>query len=290
MTLTVESLAENSTIPHHYLLNKNINELVGNHQVVDPLLVNKVAEDQLKLINSEMCELISGLTKYIHACMEARDQSNLSVYEKIDAALTEIRDGCGDVIVTIDGFIHRLGLDYHFNTESLELPPPSLSVIYKQRMKVQQALSHAIELSDLWKELSFDSIFSSIHWLANILGFDIGKDQVAIYRSNMTKFDSDLETANAGVRKYNDLGVSVHLQPSVYQGLTYYIIRSSHDQVDINGKAYEANKFLKSIHFKEPVFEPIARPRLEINLDPNDPAPDMTADKVSSMFFQKNDE
>lgn len=72
--------------------------------------------------------------------------------------------------------------------------------------------------------------------------------------SNLTKFDTTKEEADATKRHYENLGLKV---TTVYNSDTkLYVTLSDIEQVDVNGKQYFANKVLKSKpNFKEPNFE-----------------------------------
>ena len=72
--------------------------------------------------------------------------------------------------------------------------------------------------------------------------------------SNLTKFDTTKEEADATKRHYENLGLKV---TTVYNSDTkLYVTVSDTEQVDVNGKQYFANKVLKSKpNFKEPNFE-----------------------------------
>lgn len=87
--------------------------------------------------------------------------------------------------------------------------------------------------------------------LGHLAGVDVDRDMSKVYTSNMSKFCTNDEELQATIKKYADIGVKV-----VPEGeFPYAFVRSTEHQTDINGKIYQANKFLKGVNFKEPVFD-----------------------------------
>lgn len=88
---------------------------------------------------------------------------------------------------------------------------------------------------------------------AHMIGADHEADMKAVFDSNMSKFCKDgVETAQT-IKKYQDLGIIVI--PLGDYPLGYVKTPEGNPQVDDKGKMYQANKFLKGIGFKEPVFK-----------------------------------
>lgn len=246
--------------PNHFRLNSVINAIAGNL----PVSIEKAYADwvttgqhQVQLIQEELDELVQAI--------KADDRRG-------------IRDGLADSLVTLDGLFYRLELGY-----------PSLALIHDEASKLfatgplahflnaaQQSLSAlkdyfdsapgsvtAVEARHTWlQSIDHDSVrlLLVLYVVASMLSVDIPRDQLAVYESNLSKFDTDYETACKGLQKYWDQGVKVTLVLSYgdIQGaghqLRYYVIKVLEGGLDRNGKMQPAGKFLKSIHFKEPQF------------------------------------
>lgn len=226
----------------HYQLNVQINTIVGNL----PIEFNNF--DEIKKIMRRQHDLI------VDEFHELRDDG---IGEK---NIREIRDGLADVIVTVDGMFHRLGLQYpnvdafYFEEEPLE---ECIEIIEAELAKAAEFLEmdQYSDLQDLHMRLSaiYGNVIWAVYQLSWLFGVDVQADQEAIYRSNLSKFDTDYDVARKGVEKYDAMGVPTSLFPNTIDGLTYHVIKCTADTVDGNGKRYGAGKFLKSIYFKEPV-------------------------------------
>lgn len=73
-----------------------------------------------------------------------------------------------------------------------------------------------------------------------------------VIRSNMSKFDTEELFAQQSLQKYLDKGLNV---VTVKNG-EYYVVTVAGDQ-DVNGAFYPDGKFLKSINFSEPQYDPL---------------------------------
>lgn len=232
----------------HFELNSLINTIPGNNPVDlnDTAAALEVVRRQRDLIQSEFEELRDDGIK-------AKN-------------ITEVRDGIADVIVTVDGMYFRLGLEY-----------PRVHLWEPQGLSVEELLrTIEVDLTMIGEMLTTglrdttmgyfqhrlkvycDSILHATYELSGKLGIDLINDQEAVFASNMTKFDTDVEVARRGVAKYAELGVKTDLFPNQIDGLTYWVIKCTEDCVDVKGKKYGAGKFLKSIFFKEPELLPLA--------------------------------
>lgn len=256
------------TLSHHFMLNSSVNFLVGNTPIRLEDYANfeayyeafkAVGEKQIKLIRDEFEELRDR-------GFEARN-------------VKEVRDGLGDVIVTLDGLLYRLNIPYT-NVFAPALPVLDAHVRngiersgispfhFQHRLRV---ISGA--LGDLLgRVVNFQSgnlhafrqrcaepaelIYLQVYALAYELGVDLADDQEEIFYSNMSKFDTDLETAEKGLVKYSNMGVAAALFPKEVEGITYHVIKSTEDRV-IGGRPFPAGKFLKSVNFKEPNLSPL---------------------------------
>lgn len=86
--------------------------------------------------------------------------------------------------------------------------------------------------------------------LAHMSGAPVTDDMKEVDASNRSKFCHDQENVDATVKKYTDLGVMVYVDGE----FPVKRVKSSIEQVGFDGKTYRANKMLKSVSFKEPVF------------------------------------
>ena len=243
------------TPPDHLALNKHVNTVVGNHPI-DPTTQRAewcaAGKRQIDLILDEAKELRDGI--------ELSKQGE----QHHAKARQEIRDGVADVIVTLDGLVHRLSLNLPDLTIVIENHDraPVDKYEYEWLLNHLQVLEQMLaELcADSEKTIDFDALYSHLfdayeatYDLARAWDININADQVAVYESNMSKFDLDKATAMTGVLKYAELGVKTDLFPNDIDGQTYYVIKCVEDCVDSKGKTHRAGKFLKSVNFREPV-------------------------------------
>lgn len=260
-----------------------MNALVNNASGNFPLAYNSVGLDQvfrsqLSIVCSEVRELLSAL-KTVQRSGNTLD--NLPDVER-EAIVTEIRDGVADVIVTVDGMRHRLAIPHHtvaFGASSslqefigveLDTLITQLNLEHEELTSVPAFRGESLELVHVralpgrveWPVRGAWSFLRLCYDLAyrTALFFDIPllEDHIAVFHSNMTKFDTTIEDAQATIAKYESLGVRVHIEAvqafdAHHIPTTFFIVKSSKDQV-VGGKDYPAGKFLKSINFKSPVF------------------------------------
>lgn len=94
---------------------------------------------------------------------------------------------------------------------------------------------------------------------AHMAGMDVERDMRAVYDSNMSKFCRDQEEVDATVKKYVDLGLEVDVDGEFPRKRVKSTKRQC-DNSERNPKLYQANKMLKSVAFKEPVFADYSDP------------------------------
>lgn len=85
----------------------------------------------------------------------------------------------------------------------------------------------------------------------HLMGANADDDMLEVFLSNMSKFCKTPQELDATIKKYEALGISVYTggaYPQMY-------VKSTHDQVDIEGENYPAHKFLKCVNWREPVFQ-----------------------------------
>lgn len=232
-------------LPQHYHGTALINNIAGNLPLVgehSDEAILKVVRKQAGLIHSEFLELLEGI--------EDRD-------------MFLVRDGLGDTIVTADGMFHRLRLQYPDTNRWVDrIRPASVSLIAAaeaiQAMKLIAENRDQLPIARIVQMLVplTTGVLLSMYELANYFKIPLHDDQTVIYASNFSKFDTNREDAEKGVLKYQAIGVLTEIVERKVEGetQTYFVIKSTVDQVGTDGKDYPAGKFLKSIHFFEPSF------------------------------------
>lgn len=130
-----------------------------------------------------------------------------------------------------------------------------------------ETLEHQIKIiRSEWEELlesqkTFDlkqirddvvDILFTVYGLAARLGFPADQDFKALCNSQYSKFDTSEADAILTKEKYNLMGIETYYKKDFSQ--RYYVTFSAIDQYDKDQKFYPKDKWLKSIHFKEPNF------------------------------------
>lgn len=242
------------TPPDHLALNRHVNNVVANYPI------------DLSLARAQWCQIGKRqIDLILDEAKELRDGIELSKQgaERQSDAYREIRDGIADVIVTLDGLVHRLGLNEP-DFETLLAPgrPPvdkhehewlisHLQILEQTFTQLCENAEQAVDLQAIHERVA--DCYETVYDLARAWNVNIDADQLAVYESNMSKFDLDKATAMEGVLKYSALGVKTEIFPTELDGVAYYVIKCVEDCVDHQGKVHRAGKFLKSVNFREPV-------------------------------------
>jgi hypothetical protein len=232
----------------HYDLNVAINMIAGNLPAIGTwqLLLN-ASRRQLNIIRQEQDE--------------TRDDGIAANNHR------EIRDGIGDMIVTYDGLIHYLSSYVSHPGEVVHLEQVPTVVAVSQAMgdldQLFDALTmtldaefcdslaaHDTDAKNLLQTL-LNRVYQNIAVLATYYAVPVAEDQIAIYESNLSKFDTTQAEAEASAQRYTDMGIDVVIVPTQYQGTDYFIVKSAQDQT-VDGKKYAGGKFLKANKFFEP--------------------------------------
>ncbi len=104
------------------------------------------------------------------------------------------------------------------------------------------AMDLTSQLQDLFDEV--DDIFPFL------ISKHFQNGQHVVMEANFSKFCKTVEEAEATLKAYREIKVDVH-----YKRVgDLYVIRSSFNQIGIDGKTYSKDKILKSINFIEPRF------------------------------------
>lgn len=246
--------------------NAMVNAIAGNLQPQNHFQVIPNARRQCAIIAEELRELAAAV-----------DAQNIQ----------GIRDGLADVTVTVDGLIYltfpaKAPVTYrHVESNNagrmqerlrklpIQIDPQNLendayNSYYSASLNALAYVCDAVNrCEDLQASQTADlqdfigdfaiAAYSMVFDLSVIFKIDLEADHNAVFESNLSKFDTDRETAEKGVDMYSSRGVNTEIVESTVNGTTYYVIKSSADQV-VNGKSYPKGKFLKSINFCEPKF------------------------------------
>lgn len=216
-----------------------VNNLVGN--VKNPSDAT-FAHQLLKIIIPETQELIDGL-------------------DALDAH--EIQDGIADVGFTIAGMYGRMGYDLPAQLSAQYRPcgwrledVKSLAFRIKDTLLATEALSVPVLMSyEPDAESALENVLSALMAMSDYFEIDAALDLAIVVNSQFTKFDSSETEAAATAAKYATLNVPTYFEAHQYGDVTYYVTFSAEDSVGNDGKSYPKNKWLKSVNFKEPVFE-----------------------------------
>lgn len=249
----------------HRALNVKFNTVGGNPAPVQGMTLADVvmrAGRQIGLVRSEFNELTD----------EGMTPQNTTL----------VRDGVADVIVTIDGLYHRLGLAYPLDIHN----PIHFPLIPEQAITAEvegaltstyiglnaiEALVHQLEIYELAESRGerlqapasvivqqinvwANCILLSMHAIAYALHFDLIVDQQTVYASNMSKFTQDPEVAERGVAKYAALEVPAAVFPIEADGETFYVVKCTAEGPikGTDGGDYSPGKILKGVDFHKP--------------------------------------
>lgn len=145
----------------------------------------------------------------------------------------------------------------------------SLSTMERHISEIKQAASQLLDSEDpdhpgviqpgdirqlnRFAETKLASAMVELFAMVEFMGLDVHQNQQAVIDSNMSKFDTTLEDAQKSMQKYIDKGIEVEIVESVYAETTYFIIKSTKDQI-VDFKDYPKGKYLKADKFFEPVY------------------------------------
>jgi Domain of unknown function (DUF4406) len=238
---------------HHFKLNSHFNQVGGNLTLTNLIM----ALNNPKFNESEYLDHFYTIALRQAGLIAEEFQELLDGHKHLN--ITEVRDGLGDTIVTVDGLFYRLELKYPDTSKWIDRRADAAVALDFAKHSIESLLAAANDKDALSVEdtrTMFETlgmgILLSMYQLAQKYGIDLQTDQEAIYLSNMSKFDTDEEVAIAGVVKYAELGVKAELVPSTFDGVTYYVIRCTESTVGSNGKTFKIGKILKSVKFQEP--------------------------------------
>lgn len=216
-----------------------INRLAGNYAVPNSSTACHQAD---YIIRPEIKELMAGLAVS-------------------DAG--EIRDGVADVMFTLCGMYSRMALPFPTQAEVASLEE---ALNYDGGVDIAaMRLLHLCELISVLMKVGYSNI-DAAHVLLNRMmaktwaigtyfNYPILSDLNDVVVSNMTKFDTDVETSEATRLKYEAIGVKTEAHATTTTtGSVFYVTRVVETVTGTDGKQYPKGKWLKSVNFKEPAF------------------------------------
>jgi len=255
--------------PSNFRLTSEINEIVGNHPTGDVQAWRR----QAGLIRDEVVELLGNL--HMDALFKFDMVKIAEALVRCEGYDATTGDSLSDAMDVANEFLklHKYQAEL-FTPDSL----PGVSINpYAIRDDIQDILVTAYGLS-------------------HRMGFDADEDHMEVYRSNMTKFDTNEMDASKTQAKYEKLGVKtvvvkslVHSQSRDGETPILYITKVHGTQTGNDGKVYPDGKFLKSLNFEEPRYKPVIKDRLavKVNLDENDPNPQAILNAMMDKFKDK---
>jgi len=182
----------------------------------------KVLQNQQKIINSEMKELVDWL-----AIAAELQPKVIAEKERIAAVWAKHTPESGTT---------PSAEDVQFD--------PDLNAEY----------SHALfQIRDGYADVLF-TVYGGVH----LAGWNADEDLAAVCQSNVSKFDRNEEDAAKTKAKYDALNVETYQIQQTLFGQTFWITRSAKEQL-FNGEMIAEGKWLKSVNFKEPTFRPSAQ-------------------------------
>lgn len=187
----------------------------------------------------------------------------------------ELRDGLSDCLTTSIGSIWRAGVDtqYYFTQSINEIRGGFAQVVSTERnLLTVEFEGYRDEIDTLVKDIAtslktknytneqfcqdLDKLINALIHISVFIGVDPVDDLYAVTVSNVSKLCYGQTSLENTYEKYDSIGVKL-FHTEVERDV--FAVYSLGDQVDHNGKKYEANKFLKSVEFMDPVFAPMVK-------------------------------
>lgn len=191
-------------------------------------------------------------------CKNIKDE-----YEELVVAINkkdqiEVRDAICDILVFTLGACHFLDMDIESKVDFNRTRPQAISLTTTELL-ASAALIHndysLLMLSIAAKDLpaveeNLADIVAGTLVIADMLGQPVEADMKAVFESNMSKFCADQDEVNRTVSKYQAIGLEVYLD-GVFPAKC---VKSFKDQTCWGGESYPADKMLKGINYRKPVF------------------------------------
>lgn len=167
----------------------------------------------------------------------------------------EMVDAIGDLLTFGYGVAYLRGID----VSKIQSIPTTTS-----DMNNAEAIDSVINLTDVFInefkqkrdiDESYAKLMGMIKYLCDINDVDEKVLMTRITNSNLTKICATFEECQETINNYVNKGIEVYSKYFEIEGSWIHVVYSSKEQKDNAGKVYRANKFLKCIHFKEPVLD-----------------------------------
>jgi len=167
----------------------------------------------------------------------------------------EMVDAIGDLLTFGYGVAYLHGVDI---SKVQSIPTTS------SNMNNAEAIDSVVNLTDVFIDEfkqkrvideSYTKLMGMIKYLCIINDVDEQVLMTRITNSNLTKICSTFDECQETINNYVNKGIEVYSKYFEIEGSWIHVVYSSKEQKDNAGKVYRANKFLKCIHFKEPVLD-----------------------------------
>lgn len=175
--------------------------------------------------------------------------------ETLDAIADIMAFGYGALYILNPSDAHALVNNYTRKIDDVHVYAETHESVFLGMMASLQVLKSMFESNNTVGNI-IEALLFAEEW-AHILKIRLHDLMVAVTNSSYTKLMFDDAELEATTKQYRDLGVAeLYNRSSTLEvdgdTVKYYVIYSGADQLDVNGKQYRANKFLKSINFQDP--------------------------------------
>lgn len=169
----------------------------------------------------------------------------------------EIIDAIGDLLTFVYGVSYFRGMNSIPVHSIVPSDDADGNQRFREKIKSDTDFFIAAVKYDGDVNSSLAQLISSIKGLCVCNGIDEETLMARITASNLTKICMTYEDMVETVDKYESLGVDVYAKYFKIRGVWGFVVYSSKEQT-VKGKVYRKNKFLKCIHFEEPVLDDLS--------------------------------
>lgn len=169
----------------------------------------------------------------------------------------EVVDAIGDLLTFVYGVCYFKGMNSIPVHGIVPVTDDVNNIELHDRIKAATDYFIAAVEHDSDDDEGLGKLISAIKGLCVYNGVDEEELMTRITISNLTKICTNYEDMIATVNKYESLGVDVYAKYFQIRGVWVFVVYSAKEQT-VQGKVYRKNKFLKCIHFEEPVLGDLA--------------------------------
>ncbi len=217
-----------------------MNTLFGNHRL------EMEGNQWVPRFKSQVSNIVDEINELEDA---VNDQDNV-----------EILDAVGDIVTFVLGGAYLINEQDRFKYMHWGEPTYTREEVIAELRKVNDVLMSNVDQAEQTtddvelEELKSNIIVSlvDIYKLAKNNAIlpdlvDLVDVMKEITRSNHTKICEKIEHRDQTMAHYQDLGIDVYHREIEFDGDSHWVVYSSSDQQDINGKMYRKDKFLKCV-------------------------------------------